>query len=758
MTADRDRLESGPGSTPADLDVIISSGLRGSVDGVGRVQPGELAARLRELDSRSGRQGRGSVTTAPADRRRGRYVGIAVAASILMAAAGIGIWLTNDGGNSELDVVSEEPPPPPVGPFDGYATGWHEIDTSPLPSLEAVTMAFVDTELVVAGARTDGSGSGTDLFAYDVVERTWRELPDPHLTGAQIVGTGGAVVAVAAAQGASPGAAVAGQWSVLEGFDEGTPAWSEPSEVPIAPGLASAGALGPRTPTGFLNLLWTGNRVVDMTHGAVLDPSTGSSEPLEMPDDLVKYTHLLSSNAVWTGREVVLAAYSDGGALRWDADGGLLGPIEGSLPPGGSTGTYVREATAIADNGRVLLFDREGTGSAIALDPGSGAWTQLPDLPTDPAATYCPTLASSVGTPVVEACSGDGSMGSLVAFVDGNWAGTDPPPQTSGPCCAGQWLGIEGALFTWVPDTEDPPGSAGLSLWIPSESADAAVRGAPGQPVPPGQSGMDPSCPVELLADLGPMLPGELRDGPEPGRGGMPDSEPNSEPDSEDMCARHWSAGEDSGVHVTQSVGGLGHGLTDASASGEFRWGIIEDGFGIEFTGEPAWSASAYGIGEADFSRLVEELLVETDRSGPTQLREVRADTTGPTTGSAIGSVSAASPGGDPIISIEFEEHPSIYVSAQQSPDASTTECQPAPTGAPWYLTVQLTSASLASGEGSPYSNVGLDGAGLSEVLGSATACNAGGTVVLVFGLDGSHPITIHSDDAAGLITIDLSR
>ncbi|MCB0952920.1 MAG: hypothetical protein KDB13_09435, partial [Microthrixaceae bacterium] len=112
-------------------------------------------------------------------RRRGRYVGIAVAASILMAAAGIGIWLTNDGGNSELDVVSEEPPPPPVGPFDGYATGWHEIDTSPLPSLEAVTMAFVDTELVVAGARTDGSGSGTDLFAYDVVERTWRELPDP---------------------------------------------------------------------------------------------------------------------------------------------------------------------------------------------------------------------------------------------------------------------------------------------------------------------------------------------------------------------------------------------------------------------------------------------------------------------------------------------------------------------------------------------------------------------------------------------------
>ncbi|MCB0952919.1 MAG: hypothetical protein KDB13_09430, partial [Microthrixaceae bacterium] len=61
---------------------------------------------------------------------------------------------------------------------------------------------------------------------------------------------------------------------------------------------------------GFLNLLWTGNRVVDMTHGAVLDPSTGSSEPLEMPDDLVKYTHLLSSNAVWTGREVVLAAYS----------------------------------------------------------------------------------------------------------------------------------------------------------------------------------------------------------------------------------------------------------------------------------------------------------------------------------------------------------------------------------------------------------------------------------------------------------------
>ncbi|MCB0952918.1 MAG: hypothetical protein KDB13_09425, partial [Microthrixaceae bacterium] len=237
-------------------------------------------------------------------------------------------------------------------------------------------------------------------------------------------------------------------------------------------------------------------------------------------------------------------------------------------------------------------------------------------------------------------------MGAPMTLVEGTWAETDPPPRNSGPCCAGQWLGIEGALFTWAPEMEDPPGSAGLSLWIPSEAADAAVRGAPGEPVPPGQPGMDPSCPVELLADLGPMLPGEFRDGPEPGRGGMPDSE--------DMCARHWSAGEDSGVHVTQSVGGLGHGLTDASASGEFRWGIIEDGFGIEFTGEPAWSASAYGIGEADFSRLVEELLVETDRSGPTQLREVRADTTGPTTGSAIGSVSAASPGEDPIISIEF--------------------------------------------------------------------------------------------------------
>ncbi|MEZ5267419.1 MAG: hypothetical protein R2789_02220 [Microthrixaceae bacterium] len=221
MTADRDRLESGPGSTPADLDVIISSGLRGSVDGVGRVQPGELAARLRELDSRSRRQGRGSATSAPANRRRGRYVGIAVAASILMAAAGIGIWLTNDGGNSELDVVSEEPPPPPVGPFDGYATGWHEIDTSPLPSLEAVTMAFVDTELVVAGAPTGvgraPTSSPTTWWSAPGV--SCRTLPD-RCTDRR---NGGAVVAVAAAQGASPGAAVAGQWSVLEGFDEGTP-------------------------------------------------------------------------------------------------------------------------------------------------------------------------------------------------------------------------------------------------------------------------------------------------------------------------------------------------------------------------------------------------------------------------------------------------------------------------------------------------------------------------------------------------------
>ncbi|MFV0315361.1 MAG: hypothetical protein ACK5O2_00165 [Microthrixaceae bacterium] len=588
----------------SEVDDMIREELHTALQGTGRLTAPELADRLSSLRGTDGAH----LESASRDPKQSRRGLLAVAAAVLVAiVAGAGVWLsTNSSDDADVDVVADEPDALDTSPFANYQPGWHTIDTSDLPVVGSASMALVGSQLAVSIVPPPDPGAPGSLFAYDLEERLWRELPAPPMLDPQIVGAGDRVVAVSASTLTDPVRAV-DRWAVLDALDTEHPVWSEPASVPIAGGLAAANTLGPRNPREQLNLIWTGERVIDMTHGAVLDPVTVGSEDLEMPGDLSKYSHLLYSNAVWTGNEVVLAAISDGAALRWSSTGELLGLVEG-LPTGpGASGdpavsSFVIETTALGGNNVVMLFD-QGSGDTLELDPSTGTWSEPADRP----AVGCSPLTAWVGAPLVQACAQGPIQGAPLVLDGSKWTSAPAAP-LSGLCCT--WLGTDEALF-WLADMS-ADNTSFLAFWIP-DGSDTPYNTRPYAPDPQAVEALKP-CTVDNLIDLGPMLPATVQapDSPQRGMGGMGDIEAGGAGGPPEVCARHWGAGEGTGRHVTQRVGTLGYGLAEPSESGNFRWGLIEDGFGLEVTGDEPWSIYAYGITAEEFDELVRQLIAAT--------------------------------------------------------------------------------------------------------------------------------------------------
>ena len=120
-------------------------------------------------------------------------------------------------------------------------------------------------------------------------------------------------------------------------------------------------------------------------------------------------------------------------------------------------------------------------------------------------------------------------------------------------------------------------------------------------------------CVLAALPDLSAAMPDGFS-GPFPGAGGGA---------AAPVCARHW-IGDDPGVHVTQSAGwspfpnSIGSDPSGAatttslvdlhageSSDGPYSSGLIEDGHGLQHTGEPPWFVLAYGLTDAEFGELV---------------------------------------------------------------------------------------------------------------------------------------------------------
>lgn len=444
-----------------DLDTILRDGLSAATADLGDVEPDELARRL-------------ATRRRPRPRRAPMLAAAAIVVAVGLVAATL--WWRDRG--DRIEVVDDRPASEPG--FAGFGPGWHRLDTGPVPPMSSVSVAWAADRLVVSGTvlEPDGSGSAR-VYGFDPVVRTWNRLPDPPMDSATIVDADGVLVAVGVPDYRTFGRGVDMRWATLV---PGAGAWDLRGDVPVAPELVVTGGTGPTTVNGSPYLLWTGERVVDLTHLAALDPVTGeaASIPLSVGDP-VGYMHLLSAAPAWTGEEVLLSAWARGPGLAWSADGSRVREVPG-LPQSLAGGPVVRGSTAVRIGNRVLLVAHSADDAFDAptawYDPATDAWSHGPTLPVALRYRCGVEIAAAGKTVLVQPCdyaSGTPDAGGMIfgppqALRGDEWVEVERPPTTPG-CCLGLWFSTPTAVVMWSTDTDtanDPDAPyVEAAVWVP---------------------------------------------------------------------------------------------------------------------------------------------------------------------------------------------------------------------------------------------------------------------------------------------------
>jgi hypothetical protein len=424
-----------------DLDQQIRDGLVHATAGIGDARPADLAPRLVTIRTRRRRTA------------RRRAVGVAAVATVLVLVVGVAVAVTDGRLGHHAQVIAG--PGEPKG-FADLGPGWHALDTGPVPAMTRATLAWTGHELLVAG-------SGR-MYGYDPNTAAWRTLAAPPYALSGMVWTGDALVATEQSGG---GAGARSAW-----WDPTANDWHDIGKVPVAPGLAAAGSRGPLSSDYGDALVWTGQRVIDSTHGAVLDPRLWHWSTLAEPADLIPYTGLLSTNPVWDGHELLVSAFTTQPGLAWNALGTSYREVPGvpEALTGGSQ--YVPRSTATGSDGRVVLVTGTDAGLAAALDAHSGEWTALPALPGMESSEGCPQEIAAVDDDILVApCQSADPL----FLRNGAWQTTGPQPNvpvvTNGFAWHGVWLVAGGAVIAWTTstDTDNDPGAPYVhaEVWVP---------------------------------------------------------------------------------------------------------------------------------------------------------------------------------------------------------------------------------------------------------------------------------------------------
>jgi hypothetical protein len=410
--------------------------------------------------------------------RRVRY--LSIAAALVAVVVGLSVWTISDDDRGGIDAVQDAPDEP--SGFAGWEPGWHTLDPGPVPAMNGAQMTWTGERLIVFGRHVANAGETVaQVFSYDPPTGEWTELPRPPRQTNRIVAAGDTLVVVGFDDGFPT--ASAQEWATLApGADE----WTSHGPVPQSPALARAGVTG--VGVGREQLVWTGSRVVDVGLGAVLDPATGDAAELPMPADVVAYTQLLSATPVWTGEQVVLSSWSDRPGLAWDALGtdwqNVPGPVADDWPRSSGSAS----PAALAGSDVVLVSDGTEDGSvpsqigySASLDPGTGEWTRLSDIP-GPSNTTCPYRLTAVGdTPIVQPC--DNGYKTPLRLVGDTWSEIGSPPFTEGT-----WLGTDQALIVWSTDVDtlNNPRAPYVeaAVWIPPSEPASSDEPAANTPNP----------------------------------------------------------------------------------------------------------------------------------------------------------------------------------------------------------------------------------------------------------------------------------
>lgn len=397
---------------------------------------------------------------------------LSLAAALVAAVLGLGLWTVRDTDGGGIDAVDDLPSDPKG--FESWGPGWHTLEPGSVPAMNGAQLAWTGDRLIVAGSITPRLELPvTRVVSYDPATRDWTELPRPPRATNRIVAAGDRLVVV----GYDGGADAPREWATLE---PGADGWTSHGRVPEAPILAPAGQRGSDSRS---QLLWTGERVIDLELGAVLDPSTGTAGELPMPVEMTADPALLAATPVWTGERVVLSIWGPGPGWTWDALGSDPLQVAGPVSEGWPTGMGSASPAVAIDGEVVVASDGTGdTGYAASLDPTTGGWTRLPDIP-NPSDGRCLYGLTAVGdTPVFRPCADD--LGTPLRLTHGAWDEIEPPPFPR-RCCMDSWLGTEDALIVWSTDVNlDDPRAPYLdaAVWIPPMEPDAVEVPATGGP------------------------------------------------------------------------------------------------------------------------------------------------------------------------------------------------------------------------------------------------------------------------------------
>jgi hypothetical protein len=253
----------------------------------------------------------------------------------------------------------------------------------------------------------------------------------PVQTDVTIAWAGGHLVAI----GRSFPAATAAIW------DDEENTWEQLDDPPVSEAIAPTLG-GPRSINSDLALVWTGRRLLDLTHGAALDVETRRWTIMPVPDLMADHAHLAGfATPVWDGREVVLTGWTTEPGLAWTPTGDAYREIPG-LPADIADPGLVQDSTVTAVGGRVLLVSGTDHGAVASFDGRTDTWRREPSMTGMSSDEGCPYLAATVaGRAVVMPCSSN----TLAVLGDAGWEPAGPQPFPI-PCCDVGWIDAGGAL------------------------------------------------------------------------------------------------------------------------------------------------------------------------------------------------------------------------------------------------------------------------------------------------------------------------
>lgn len=242
---------------------------------------------------------------------------------------------------------------------------WVVLDPGPLSPTGSAAMIWTGGQIVIWGGEALGEGSTRSSgAAYRPDTETWTSLgPAPLVTSSEAVWTGDELITWSGGRMAAAWQPESNTWRTIEDWP------LQGSYYPLA--------------------VWTGEEILDVDAGALVDPTTGASRPIATPPSLHE-----RASVVWV--DGYLVSVTGEGVYNLDTDTWTDMPDSG-LTPLATAGATLGDQMVAVD------YDMQ----ASQYDPVTNSWTPYPEVPLRFSECF-PRVHTFRQRPIAEHCSGLG--------------------------------------------------------------------------------------------------------------------------------------------------------------------------------------------------------------------------------------------------------------------------------------------------------------------------------------------------------------